>query len=1601
MVTWAVDGNYTAAVPDYSDGYIQTCESTSVFSYVQYNCLQYAVLQGLTSTSCVSYVSVPDGWSVAENTVDSRTALKTYASDLFTSGVTCILFADGTGLDSSGNICSATISTLNSTCYAVDCSYRLLLVGSAISGCTSTTSTCSASVASSILYQTPSTKSSSDRLYPSQYATYFNPTATSTPLKLNFTVTNKTPLVDVMILLDLLGMTSNTVDQVKNYAKTFYNSLTNSGYSAQVGLATFTTSGSSHSESYYSYLTSSSSTLSSNINSLSWSSTSTSTSSSLSLQAVAALMQNSNVGWRTGAFSSVLLITSQSYSTYQDLSSLSISTGVVPLFLVLNTNSDRTAYNTFSSLASALPLSYAGFISSPTSWYTAGPTLVSSMVTSVVARPLSDSYGFLTATASSTLSVGSSTVLYFTATYPSSLTSSSVTWPVTATVRLFGYSSPIFLISANTPPTLTSIGTVSVAENSNATITLKASDAEGNTLSIMLTSVTHGLLYTTSGAAVSLNTAYSTFSVIYVPTSNYYGAASIGYSVTDGCATTSGTAAVNVTFVNQAPVAKDFTFTISENEATLSKQLIDFTSYISDVEDTATKLTVKILTIPTSLGTLQYTSDGSTYKSVSSLTTLPALKSRFVPTSYQYGTVTFTYSVTDTNGATSNTATVTVIVTFSNTAPTSSSLTVTTSQDTPVAIDKITYYDPDSGQTIKLFFASLPTGTLTSVSTSSAVSLSTSLTYATSTSWNLTYTPPSGAYSADGVAYTTFTFKVNDGYANSTTYTVSIYVTKAVVVNTAPTAKDFTFTINEDETDTTSQTISFKPYINDTETPNNLTVALTSLPDSSKGTVINSDGTSLSVGTTAISNAVRFVPAQHKYGTTTFKYTVTDPSGLSATAMVTVVITYINYPPTSENVTITLNEISQQSVSLAAPVSISGADIESTSLTLVIVSLPSKGLLINPGTGNYITSVPYSLSGGLSWTVNFLPAQYGYGTPYDTFTYQVYDGENYSGVYYATINVNYVNQPPVGKSYSGTTKEDTPLQVSLTASDPDDDTSSLDVLLLSFSSSTAGVFYTDSSMTTTVSAGTQLDGTSLYFVPNDGVYSVPTTSPVVTFTFKIVDPHGLTSTSTYTGVIYVTFVDKPPYYEGALNITVYEEAVAAINLASLGQDINNNNDVTPTYTITITEMISRGYLWECTDDSSSCTQWNISTTPYVVQNSGYTLYFTSLSGDHGELPDYYYATFKFTVSSSTTSLVSAVYTYTIFVLPVWHAPVLVPRTFAATPTRTYTDENTPFVLEWTAYNVDKEFDNSTLTSRMSVSSDYAAKYYTCVESSDNDCVQGDEIILPATITTLRPALWRVLFVPETDTYDTLKYATFTFVATNTNTSLSSAGVKAIMIVQPINQAPTITAEDVTVQTPDDLTIGIASVSVSDPDSGTKDIYLEVSVVSDTTTSLSLSVSSYLEGSRSACTQTTNQSFTCTDSQANLRTYLSSLYIKLGDNSTSSVLLNIYVNDLGHTDKLDRALNATKNMTVTITDQGATTTTESTVDNGVPIGVSIAGAAALAGAAVLIWRLKNRAGPADDYFESLNSGSTDASNNPLYQERNRAVQSPLYQAKNLV
>lgn len=75
------------------------------------------------------------------------------------------------------------------------------------------------------------------------------------------------------------------------------------------------------------------------------------------------------------------------------------------------------------------------------------------------------------------------------------------------------------------------------------------------------------------------------------------------------------------------------------------------------------------------------------------------------------------------------------------------------------------------------------------------------------------------------------------------------------------------------------------------------------------------------------------------------------------------------------------------------------------------------------------TLTAFNPDGSFSYTPN---ADF-FGT--DSFTYRVYDGSNYSNTATVTITVNPVNDPPVADSQTVVTNEDTPIDITLTASD--------------------------------------------------------------------------------------------------------------------------------------------------------------------------------------------------------------------------------------------------------------------------------------------------------------------------------------------------------------------------------------------------------------------------------------------------------------------------------------------------------------------------------------------------------------------------------------
>jgi len=104
----------------------------------------------------------------------------------------------------------------------------------------------------------------------------------------------------------------------------------------------------------------------------------------------------------------------------------------------------------------------------------------------------------------------------------------------------------------------------------------------------------------------------------------------------------------------------------------------------------------------------------------------------------------------------------------------------------------------------------------------------------------------------------------------------------------------------------------------------------------------------------------------------------------------------------------------------ALPITLVASDEDGDALTYVIVAQPAHGIL--------------TLAGNMA---KYTPALDFNGT--DTFTYKANDGLADSNFAKVSIKVTAVNDAPVAQAGSDTTEEDTPVDVTLVASDVDGD----------------------------------------------------------------------------------------------------------------------------------------------------------------------------------------------------------------------------------------------------------------------------------------------------------------------------------------------------------------------------------------------------------------------------------------------------------------------------------------------------------------------------------------------------------------------------------
>ncbi|WP_185972672.1 Ig-like domain-containing protein [Shewanella hanedai] len=528
-------------------------------------------------------------------------------------------------------------------------------------------------------------------------------------------------------------------------------------------------------------------------------------------------------------------------------------------------------------------------------------------------------------------------------------------------------------ISVNNIP-VSDTQNVAVTEDTPKLISLTAIDIDLDTLTYsLINSPNNGIL---SGTIPNLT---------YSPTLNYTGTDSFTFNVNDGF-TNSNTATVSISVnpINDAPNTNNQNIPVTEDIP------VNITLTATDIDLDA--LSYSLLSSPVN-GTLS----GS----------LPSLV--YTPTLNYVGGDSFTFIAHDGN-LISNTGSITITVSGINDAPTSSNQSITVIEDTPKTIT-LTAADIEADTLTFNLMSSPNKGTLTG------------------TIPNLTYTPSLNETGTDA-----FTFKVNDGIADSNTATVSLNIT---ATNDAPTSINQSITVIED----TPKTITLTASDIEADT---LTFNLISSPN--KGTL-----------TGTIPN-LTYTPSLNETGTDTFTFKVNDGVSDSNTATVSLNITATNDAPTSMNQSITVVEDTPKTVTLTA------SDIEADALTFSLMSSPSKGTL----TG----TIP-----NLTYTPNLNET----GT--DAFTFKVNDGISDSNTATVSLNITATNDAPISINQSITVIEDTPKTVTLTASDIE-----ADALTFSLMSSPSKGTLTGTIPNLTYTPSLNETGTDVFtFKVNDGI----------------------------------------------------------------------------------------------------------------------------------------------------------------------------------------------------------------------------------------------------------------------------------------------------------------------------------------------------------------------------------------------------------------------------------------------------------------------------------------------------------------------------------
>lgn len=325
-----------------------------------------------------------------------------------------------------------------------------------------------------------------------------------------------------------------------------------------------------------------------------------------------------------------------------------------------------------------------------------------------------------------------------------------------------------------------------------------------------------------------------------------------------------------------------------------------------------------------------------------------------------------------------------------NTAPVAIEKWVTTDEDTACTVT-LEGQDPQNREITYHIARGPASGTLGTIN---------------QTNGQVQYTPSENFNGADEFFYY---ISVDNGSVHSPTATVHISVD---LVNDPPVASDGAVTVGRNR----SVQIMLDATDADGDT---LTYSITQNPN--LGTLSNLTQSPPSVTYTA----------GEDWGDDTFVFQVSDGHGGTDSGTISVSVLQYNVAPTAYEQTVATDEDRSISIYLEAD------DPNQDPLTYYIVQVNFSGAVGTLSGFNTTTGEVDDVNGANN-VVTFTPAEDWHGDN-ATFTFKVNDGTLDSNIATVTLSVDNVNDPPVAYSTCVTTNEDTPVQISLSATDADND----------------------------------------------------------------------------------------------------------------------------------------------------------------------------------------------------------------------------------------------------------------------------------------------------------------------------------------------------------------------------------------------------------------------------------------------------------------------------------------------------------------------------------------------------------------------------------